>query len=303
MDFQQHSDYYSNANYPIYPAPINHLPPTPNDDYPPVGDHFHTVPPQPHSILTQTQDDSFGNIYYEPQVPYAGHVKPSHTPISPYHEINKTPTITPNISNNPFPEPPLEANDPFRQGSNSDDEDRTPAQQRRKAQNRAAQRAFRERKDRHVRDLETKLASLEKSSASVMEENERLKLQLQKKDTENEILRVTSNRNGSEALPDAGPMRYSPTDFYTELLYAHDNKTPSHRIVTSETGERLLAAGATWDYIIKHDLYVRGLVDVGDVSERLKRVAKCDGQGPVFEESQILLAIQQSVASGSDELM
>lgn len=136
-----------------------------------------------------------------------------------------------------------------------------------------------------------------------MEENERLKLQLQKKDTENEILKVTSTRNGSESLPDAGPMRYSPTDFYTEVLYAHENKTPSHRIVTSETGERLLAAGATWDYIIKHDLYERGMVDVGDVSERLKLVAKCDGQGPVFEESQILLAIQQSVASGSDELM
>ena len=42
-------------------------------------------------------------------------------------------------------------------------------------------------------------------------------------------------------------MRYSPTDFYTEVLQAHDNKTPSHRIVTSDTGERLLAAGATWD--------------------------------------------------------
>jgi hypothetical protein len=98
-------------------------------------------------------------------------------------------------------------------------------------------------------------------------------------------------------------MRYSPTDFYTEVLRAHDNKTPSHRIVTSDTGERLLAAGATWDYIIKHPLYVRGLVDVGDVSERLKKVAKCDGQGPVFEEREIIDAIEKSVASGSDELL
>jgi AP-1-like factor len=98
-------------------------------------------------------------------------------------------------------------------------------------------------------------------------------------------------------------MRYSPTDFYTEVLRAHDNKTPSHRIVTSDTGERLLAAGATWDYIIKHPLYARGLVDVGHVSERLKKVAKCDGQGPVFEERAIIDAIEKSVASGSDELL
>ncbi len=169
-----------------------------------------------------------------------------------------------------------------------------------------SQRAFRERKERHVRDLEAKLAALEKNSASVAEENERLKLQLQKAATENEILKATSahsHRGGSEPLPNAGPMRYSPTDFYTEVLHAHENKTPSHRIVTSDTGERLLAAGATWDYIIKHPLYARGLVDVGDVSERLKKVATCDGQGPVFEEREIINAIEKSVASGSDELL
>jgi hypothetical protein len=135
------------------------------------------------------------------------------------------------------------------------------------------QRAFRERKERHVKDLEAKLAALQKDSATVAEENERLKLQLQKAATENEILKATAahpHRGHSEPLPTAGPMRYSPTDFYTEVLHAHENKTPSHRIVTSDTGERLLAAGATWDYIIKHPLYIKGLVDVGDVSDRLK---------------------------------
>lgn len=149
---------------------------------------------------------------------------------------------------------------------------------------------------------------MEKNSATVAEENERLKLQLQKAATENEILKATSahsaaHRGGSEPLPSAGPMRYSPTDFYTEVLHAHENKTPSHRILTSDTGERLLAAGATWDYIINHPLYARGMVDVGDVSERLKEVAKCDGQGPVFEERDVIDAIEKSVASGSDELL
>jgi AP-1-like factor len=98
-------------------------------------------------------------------------------------------------------------------------------------------------------------------------------------------------------------MRYNPTDFYTEVLHAHENKTPSHRIVTSDTGEKLLAAGATWDYIIKHPLYIKGMVDVGHVSDILKGVAKCDGQGPVFEEREIINAIEHSVASGSDELL
>jgi len=73
--------------------------------------------------------------------------------------------------------------------------------------------------------------------------------------------------------------------------------------VLSDNGERLLAAGAAWDYIIKHPLYLKGMVDVGHVSERLKLVAKCDGQGPVFEERAIVDAIENSVASGSDELL
>jgi hypothetical protein len=69
------------------------------------------------------------------------------------------------------------------------------------------------------------------------------------------------------------------------------------------TGSRLLAAGATWDFIISHPLFKKGLVDVSSVSERLKSLAKCDGQGPVFEERAIIDAIEKSVASGSDELI
>jgi hypothetical protein len=177
-----------------------------------------------------------------------------------------------------------------------------------------SQRAFRERKERHVKDLEAKLSALEAQSQQTMTENERLKREMQKVHTENEILRATASlqgagghspgSNGGHHSPlTAGPMSYNPKDFYSNVLENHDNKTPSHRIVTSDAGEKLLAAGATWDLIINHDLFKRGLVDVGDVSERLKNQAKCDGQGPVFEERAILQAIEQSVASGSDELL
>ena len=167
------------------------------------------------------------------------------------------------------------------------------------------------------------MASLEAAQSQTTSENEKLKRDLQKISTENEILRATSSMQqahnnggngggaggGSSMSPPGGaptttgPMEYNPTDFYSDLLANHANKTPSHRIVESETGERLLAAGATWELIINHELFRRGMVDVGDVSERLKNQAKCDGQGPVFEESAVRRAIEQSVASGSDELL
>ncbi|KAH7316423.1 hypothetical protein B0I35DRAFT_409629 [Stachybotrys elegans] len=189
-----------------------------------------------------------------------------------------------------------------------DDDSLTPAQSRRKAQNRAAQRAFRERKEKHVKDLETKLASLEAAQQHAHKENERLRRDLQKMATENEILRATTAVSGSanqhESEPTTtGPMTYNPSDFYSNVLQDHSNKHPSHRIVTSDSGERLLAAGAAWDFIISHDLFKRGLVNVGDVSDRLKSCARCDGQGPVFSENAILAAMQQSIASGTDDLL
>ncbi|KAM3499983.1 hypothetical protein MY10362_006809 [Beauveria mimosiformis] len=213
---------------------------------------------------------------------------------------------------------------------NSDDDDLTPAQSRRKAQNRAAQRAFRERKERHVRDLESKLANLENSQQQASFENERLRRHLQKVSTENEILRATSNMNNQSAPSQHqhhqqqqdggggghrrrrsssppplinGPTEYRPTDFYASLLRDHAAKSPSHRIIMGDDGERLLAPGATWDLIVSHELYQRGLVNVSMVSERLRDKARCDGQGPVFPESAILEAILQSVASGSDDLL
>jgi AP-1-like factor len=51
---------------------------------------------------------------------------------------------------------------------------------KRKAQNRAAQRAFRERKERHLKDLETKVQELEKASEAVNHENELLKQKVEK---------------------------------------------------------------------------------------------------------------------------
>lgn len=49
---------------------------------------------------------------------------------------------------------------------------------KRKAQNRAAQRAFRERKEKHLKDLEQKVTDLEKASESANHENSLLRAQV-----------------------------------------------------------------------------------------------------------------------------
>lgn len=55
---------------------------------------------------------------------------------------------------------------------------------KRKAQNRAAQRAFRERKEKHLKDLETKVEELEKASEAANHENDLLRAQVERMSAE-----------------------------------------------------------------------------------------------------------------------
>ncbi|KAH7628481.1 hypothetical protein B0T09DRAFT_343896 [Sordaria sp. MPI-SDFR-AT-0083] len=275
------------------------------------------LPDQFQNFEAFTQFNAQSTTFAGPPTPPTQQLPPTAQPINGsihlQHQQQSTSDLLQSL-NNAKGEPADEAR-ARRQGSNSEeDENLTPAQSRRKAQNRAAQRAFRERKERHVKELETRLQQLEEEAQLRQSENEKLKQDLQKVSTENEILRATSlaaagaaavgSPLGSAGTPlTTGPMSYKPTDFYSNLLENHNEKTLSHRVVKSESGERLLAAGAAWDLMQNHDLFRRGLVDIQAVSELLKGQAKCDGQGPVFEESAILEAIEQSAASGSDELL
>jgi AP-1-like factor len=217
--------------------------------------------------------------------------------------------------------------------SSEEKESLTPAQSRRKAQNRAAyvlptynilimmlmqyrQRAFRERKERHVKDLENKLSALESSAHSLQSDNERLKLALQRARTENEILRATSGHSPVQSRPVSvsypSPGAHLPdeddkdADYNVQsldngsVLNAADKDHPASRRRTK--GKEIPAAQA-WDLIQSHSLVKQGLVDIADVCERLKGAAKCDGHGPVFEESTIWQAVEESRRCGGDELI
>ena len=78
----------------------------------------------------------------------------------------------------------------------------------------------------------------------------------------------------------------------------------SHRIAISAiTGERMLGTGPTWDMIQSHELYKRGMVDLGRLCENLKGKAVCDGTGPAYPESAVKKAIEDSVGGAGDELI
>ncbi len=82
--------------------------------------------------------------------------------------------------------------------------------QKRKAQNRAAQRAFRERKEKHLKDLETKVAELEKASEVANTENGVLRARVEKMTVELSEYkkRMTLMARPRVNAPQAGPQLF-----------------------------------------------------------------------------------------------
>jgi AP-1-like transcription factor len=80
-----------------------------------------------------------------------------------------------------------------------------PQFQKRKAQNRAAQRAFRERKEKHLKDLETKVQELTKAQEADKHENGLLKAQVERLQIELREYRKRLSLNSS-----SGGLRASP---------------------------------------------------------------------------------------------
>lgn len=76
--------------------------------------------------------------------------------------------------------------------------------QKRKAQNRAAQRAFRERKEKHLKDLETKVDELQKASDMANNENGKLKEQVERMTAE---LNQYKQRLASMTNPKSAPQK------------------------------------------------------------------------------------------------
>lgn len=160
---------------------------------------------------------------------------------------------------------------------------------------------------------------MEAHSTDLLTDNERLKREIDRIATQNEILRATSTpmralqqdsghdlHAENASSPEAGPPIYSPSTFNAafSVIQASGNDEPmSHRIAISTTGERLLAMGAAWELIQSHETYRKGIVDLGEVVDRLKERVVCDGAGPTFAESDVLRAIEESVGTVGDELI
>merc|ERR1711939_959324 len=117
---------------------------------------------------------------------------------------------------------------------------------KRKAQNRAAQRAFRERKEQHLKDLETKVEDLEKVSEATNHENGLLKaqverLQVELKEYRKRLSRISSNGMGRSNSLKSGTQKSSlnsTNDFQFEFPKFGDLPAMSGTNIFNKTNQQ-----------------------------------------------------------------
>jgi hypothetical protein len=112
---------------------------------------------------------------------------------------------------------------------------------RRRQQNRLAQRALRQRKETHLRDLESRIINARFSTRHLEAENEELERQLQHVNQENEYLR-TSTQLGQYRAQSAGPSVQGYGNLAYDLLGQTSVSEPSSTPHNLAFGERVAPA-------------------------------------------------------------
>ncbi|CUM46336.1 uncharacterized protein AC631_05827 [Debaryomyces fabryi] len=163
-------------------------------------------------------------------------------------------------------------------------------QMKRKAQNRAAQRAFRERKETKLKELECKLAESEAEKRRLLSQLDLMKQQNVSILTENEFLKnkSSSDQNLSNKAEDTNVIfPKNQKEFIYGLAGTHEVNTDTINKVydnPERPGTKLLAVGAVWDYLQlksqENEKYEN--LDILEIMSCLKGNERCHGYGPAY---------------------
>lgn len=174
---------------------------------------------------------------------------------------------------------------------------------KRKAQNRQAQRAFRERKETRLKELEAKLVQLEEEKQRLMDQIECMLEHNKSIASENESLRLHRPLVLPESMTGAAPVApthqrfqfpLSQDQFIDGLVGGTEHKVKMdhiNRVYTlPDTQDKLMAIGAVWDYLLAR-LEEAGIEletdDIQAIMQSLKGHERCHGFGPAYPVSDV----------------
>lgn len=159
---------------------------------------------------------------------------------------------------------------------------------KKKAQNRLAQRAFRERKELKLKELELLLLQSEEERQQLLDKLNEIKVQFNTLQNENQRLRSYSRGTNSVSEGSTFLFPESQKDFVDEMITdkRHDMSHAQVNKVYEEPqapGRKVLGVGALWDYLlIKREEEQYENLDLIEVMQLLKGTEVCHGYGPAY---------------------
>ncbi|AGO10470.1 AaceriABR018Cp [[Ashbya] aceris (nom. inval.)] len=150
--------------------------------------------------------------------------------------------------------------------------------EKKKAQNRAAQKAFRERKEARLRELEQKLKESEENRGALFREVEQLKRENQVINNENRmLLQRTTNNLSTGAAEEPEKFTFPAKD---AAISDPTDGGQNQGIQYFAGGKKLLTVPATWEYL--HKISLQRDIDVYYIMQLLKGAEVCHGFGPAY---------------------
>ncbi|KAL4821425.1 hypothetical protein BDW67DRAFT_150739 [Aspergillus spinulosporus] len=148
---------------------------------------------------------------------------------------------------------------------------------RRKEQNRLAQKAFRERKEQYIRILERKVNQLREQTQMLEEDNRQLRRDIV-------TLLPRAEPSGQDVL--ASPLlsqerdaldlaRGGLADWPAHLQLVRVSRCSREKLLNVQNTCELIQT--VWGLIQSHELFEKGIIDIGDVYSRLKEIALSKG--------------------------
>lgn len=173
------------------------------------------------------------------------------------------------------------------QDSSNSEQAEWEAKERKRAQNRAAQKAFRERREARLKELEEKLKQSEENRRELSEEIRTLK--------EQQLQQSCAYHN--ERYDDTWQTYTFPTpkEFYDELVpkEVHGEFKVIEERYVDESGSEILPVTAAWEYL--HDLLAYKDFDIQAVMQKLKGREVCHGHGAAYPKALIDQAVEASL--------
>jgi hypothetical protein len=153
--------------------------------------------------------------------------------------------------------------------------------------------------------LEERIANVKAAQQKLSAENEQLNKSLQSLHVENKILLLAHDTGHDSSSPKPASINpvHDTAVSLPEVMVSGSDETVSHLARTLNGNQRVLTVSDAWEHITCHHTFMRGLLDLTGIIQKLQdTMRQCDYSGVILEDA-IIRIMDEEPVRGTDYLL